>query len=59
MQQSSQEKNENDKEFTTATSSRYGQSHSIDKNTYHQRKQAECEIHLKKWRVSWFRESNI
>ena len=48
MQQSSQEKNEDVKEFTTATSSRYGQSHSIDKKTYHQQKQADSEIHLKK-----------
>ena len=28
-------------------SSRYGQSHSIDKNTYHQQKQADSEIHFK------------
>ena len=39
-------KNEDDKEFTTATSSRYGQSHSIDKNTYHQQKQVDSEIHF-------------
>ena len=39
-------KNEDDKEFTTATSSRYDQSHSIDKNTYHQQKQADSEIHF-------------
>ena len=39
-------KNEDDKEFPTATSSRYGQSHSIDKNTYHQQKQADSEIHF-------------
>ena len=41
-------KNEDDKEFTTATSSRYGQSHRIDKNTYHQQKQADSEIHFLK-----------
>ena len=39
-------KNEDDKEFTTATSSRYGQSHSIEKNTYHQQKQVDSEIHF-------------
>ena len=44
MQQSTQEQNEDGKEFTTALSSRYGQSHRVDKNTYHQRKQSDSEI---------------
>ena len=41
---SGKNEDENDKEFTTANSCRYGQSHRIDKNTHHQQKQADNEF---------------